>query len=272
MRLKSNLALVALCLSITASLPAANLNAMASALNGAYAGKIVTLRRFGSGSSLHYAENGDFVKGGEVGPWTLDAYLQIAKIRISRNLLRINGHRLDFMYDKAIKDLRPYRGPAVSINIKIDLASASLTNVQNALSRVFVSERTAMAKLAPDYWRPYLLQTAAYKKAIVSAPGTAGASKTPLQVKVTEPKAKHTPDPPYTREARAASVQGDVILSVIVGSDGAVNNVSIVRPLGMGLDDEAAETIKQWKFIPGTREGRPVAVRVMIDITFHLLR
>lgn len=272
MRIKPFLALLALCLSITSSLAAENLKAVANALNGVYVGKVVTLRRFGSGSILHYAQGGDFVKGGTVGPWTLDAYLQIAKIRVSRNQLRIDGNRLDFMYDTATKALQPYRGSSVSIEIKIDRASASLTNLQNILAKVFVSDRIAMANLAPDYWRPYLLQTASHKKLPAPALGTASKPKTPSAAKVTEPQPKHTPDPPYTPEAQAAGTYGDVILSVLVGSDGEVKSVIIVRPLGMGLDDEAAETIKKWKFIPGMRDGRPVAVKIMIDVTFHLFR
>lgn len=272
MQIKRNIALLALCLSITASLSAANLKAMANALNGAYAGRVVILRRFSSGSHLHYAENGDFVSGGDVGPWTLDAYLQVTQIQMNRNRLRIDGNRLDFMYDNATKDLRPYRGPMVSIDIKIDPASTSLASVQKVLSRVFVSERAAMANLAPDYWRAYLLQTASYKKALASAQSASGTPKLPSALKITPPRPKHTPDPRYPREAREQGVHGSVILGVLIKSDGTVGRETILRPLGMGMDDAAVETVKRWSFIPAMRDGRPVAFQIVITVTFHLFR
>lgn len=270
MRVKRNLALLALCLSVASSLSAANLKAMVRALNGAYDGQIVTLRRFSSGSKLDYAQNGDFVKGGKVGPWTLDAYLQINKMRMNRNRLRIDGDRLDFMYDKAIKDLRPYRGPAVSIDITIDPVSASLTNFQNVFSKVFVSERASMADLAPDYWRPYLLETVPYKRILTSVCGNGGAPTMLSASKVTLPKRKYAPEPLYPPEEREEGIQGQVLLCTLVGTDGTVKRVTILQPLGMGLDDEAVETIERWKFSPATLRGQPVADRLVLKVTFDL--
>lgn len=272
MRTTRNFALLALCLSIAASLPAANLKAMVHALNGVYDGQTVTLRRFSSGSSLHYASNGDFVKGGKVGSWTLDAYVQIAKIQMNQKQLCIHGNRLDFMYDQSIKDLRPYRGPAVSIEITIDPMSANLTSLQSALSKVFVSDRVAMANLAPDYWRQYLLRTPSYKKTPASADQTLALPKPASARDITPPRPIHTPDPPYTPEGRAAGLHGDVILRVVVGIDGAVKSVTILRPLGLGLDESAVRTIEGWKFIPAKRDGRPIAFQAVIDVTFHLFR
>jgi TonB family protein len=37
-----------------------------------------------------------------------------------------------------------------------------------------------------------------------------------------------------------------------------------------GLDAAAVDAMKQWEFTPGTKEGRPVAVRVDVEMTFHL--
>lgn len=270
MRVRPKLPLLALCLSITASLPAANLKAMVHALNGVYAGQIVTLRRFSGGSKLDYAQNGDFVEGGKVGPWTLDAYLQITKIRMNRSRLRIEGKRLDFMYDDATQVLQPYRGPAISIDIKVDPESISLTSLQNAFSRVFVSKPVAMAYLAPDYWRAYLLQTLSYKKPLTSACETRGAPKMSFASEVTPPRREYAPEPQYPPEDREEGIQGQVLLCALVGTDGTFKRITILQPLGMGLDDEAVETIERWKFSPAILRGRPVADRLVLKVTFDL--
>lgn len=78
--------------------------------------------------------------------------------------------------------------------------------------------------------------------------------------------------PRYTPEAMRAKVQGAVWLECVVLPDGSVGDVKITKSLDpvFGLDQEAVRAAKQWKFIPGTRYGEPVAVLVTIELTFTL--
>jgi TonB family protein len=57
-----------------------------------------------------------------------------------------------------------------------------------------------------------------------------------------------------------------------VEPDGSVGPVRIVRSLDAvyGLDDEAIRAVKQWRFLPGTREGAPVRVAVTIEMSFTI--
>ena len=69
-----------------------------------------------------------------------------------------------------------------------------------------------------------------------------------------------------------AKVQGTVLLECIVMPDGSVGEAKVVRSLDavFGLDQEAIKAARQWKFVPGTRLGEPVAVRVTIALDFTL--
>jgi TonB family protein len=78
-------------------------------------------------------------------------------------------------------------------------------------------------------------------------------------------------EPEYTEEARKAKYAGTVLLQVEVWPDGTVHNAKVLRSLGLGLDEKAVEAVKQWKFRPGYKDGRPVAVTVAIQIRFNLL-
>lgn len=87
---------------------------------------------------------------------------------------------------------------------------------------------------------------------------------------VSAPIAIYSPDPDYSDEARKAKYQGTVVLNVIVGPDGRVHNPKIQRSLGMGLDEKAIEKVLVWKFKPATKDNKPVAVEVSVEVSFNL--
>jgi periplasmic protein TonB len=89
---------------------------------------------------------------------------------------------------------------------------------------------------------------------------------------VTLPVVTHEVKPDYTPEAKAARIQGTVLLDTVVLADGNVGDVKVARSLDTmyGLDEQAVNAAKQWTFKPGTKDGKPVPVRVSIELTFTL--
>lgn len=58
----------------------------------------------------------------------------------------------------------------------------------------------------------------------------------------------------------------------MISDEGKVVSVKEVsKPLGKGLDENALKTIPTWKFKPAERNGKPVPVRMQIDVSFRLL-
>jgi TonB family protein len=82
--------------------------------------------------------------------------------------------------------------------------------------------------------------------------------------------AKYAPEPDMSDEARKAKYQGTVVLRVVIDKNGLVSRISVDRTLGMGLDAQAVNAVKRWRFQPGTREGQPVAVEMIIQTSFEL--
>jgi TonB family protein len=87
---------------------------------------------------------------------------------------------------------------------------------------------------------------------------------------VKPPKPLSAREPVFTDAARNNHVQGVVGLNVVVGSGGTVEQVRIVKPMGMGLDENAIEAVKTWRFQPATKDGVHVPVRAYIEVDFHL--
>lgn len=79
------------------------------------------------------------------------------------------------------------------------------------------------------------------------------------------------PEPQYSEEARKAKWGGTVLLSLVVDETGHTRDIKVVKPLGLGLDEKAIEAVSKWTFIPGKKNGKPVAVAAQIEVTFRLL-
>ncbi len=77
-------------------------------------------------------------------------------------------------------------------------------------------------------------------------------------------------EPQYSEEARKAKLEGSVMLSLTVGSDGAAHDVKVVRPLGSGLDEKAVQAVNQWRWRPAMKSGVAVATRATVEVRFQL--
>ncbi len=87
---------------------------------------------------------------------------------------------------------------------------------------------------------------------------------------VSAPRAIYDPDPEYSDEARKAKYQGVAVLWVVIGADGLPKDIRVSRSLGMGLDEKAVQAVRNWRFEPALKDGRPVAVQLNIEVTFRL--
>jgi TonB family protein len=78
--------------------------------------------------------------------------------------------------------------------------------------------------------------------------------------------------PNYTPEAMEARIQGSVMLEAVVLATGEVGDVVVTQSLDevYGLDEAAVRSIKQWRFEPGTKDGKPVAVLIEVEMSFTL--
>ncbi|MEO6213513.1 MAG: energy transducer TonB [Vicinamibacterales bacterium] len=76
--------------------------------------------------------------------------------------------------------------------------------------------------------------------------------------------------PEYTDDARKRGIEGDVVMEIVVRSDGTVGEVKVLQGLGGGLDRRAIDAVRQWRFSPAKRFGTPVDVMVEVAVEFKL--
>jgi TonB family protein len=303
------LLLLILCALLVPQMATASDNVLEDALNHQFKGKTLILRHPQGDDSLRYDAQGRLLNQGTERDWTVYGIVQIQKVELGGNKLRLQGLRLYVRRDG--NGLAPFEfkhralqsppvKPSVKIEVSTDEPLSSADQAQTLLGSVFALNKADLLAAVPEFWRGYL---AAHlndfdfkqgKEIDFTTVGPVTPNNVPAQngnasqppagpgnhnpasgiyhvgADVQAPKAKNTPEPSYTEAARYEKFQGVVVVSIIVDSAGNVSKVGLVRPLGLGLDQNAVATIKTWNFEPARLKGNPVAVEMNVEVAFHL--
>lgn len=99
-----------------------------------------------------------------------------------------------------------------------------------------------------------------------------GGKNIPVTVKVDTLKAVHKIPPIYPPEAKLHPINGKVVLDVVIGKDGTVENVKIAKGLRGDYDQNAIDAVRQWTFEPYLLNGDPIEVKTTINITYSLAK
>ena len=89
---------------------------------------------------------------------------------------------------------------------------------------------------------------------------------------VTLPKVVSEVKAQYTPEAMQARIEGTLIMTAVVRTDGTPDDIEITKSLDTeyGLDNQGVAALRQWRFEPGLKDGKPVPVRVTVEMRFTL--
>ena len=85
----------------------------------------------------------------------------------------------------------------------------------------------------------------------------------------TPPHLLHSVSPEYSPEARAAKFSGICVVALTIDTQGNPINVHVEKSIGMGLDENAINAVKQYRFTPAMQDGVPIAKRVHIEVNFQ---
>ena len=86
---------------------------------------------------------------------------------------------------------------------------------------------------------------------------------------VLPPRLLHKVEPEYSYDARAGHVQGNVVLQLAVSEKGRPVGISVISPLGFGLDERAQAAVEKWEFAPGMKDGKPVKILATVEVNFR---
>jgi hypothetical protein len=122
-----------------------------------------------------------------------------------------------------------------------------------------------MMAAMPDFWKLYYQAVAAksdYHPKDRAVLRQSGVDKKARLVSVFEPASNEF--------AQAHGVAGLALYHVVIGADGKPGEIAVARPIGFGLDENAAESIRNASFEPAVKDGRPVPVLLDLIVEFHI--
>jgi TonB family protein len=227
-------------------------------LNHKYKNQLLALRSPLTGRTQKFDSSGQPVNPPSAGHWLFYGGIYVESLDVSNDTLRLEGPQVaPTGQKKKGKPVFVPIGKPITVEIHLDQPLVSADQAQVVMDRVFFLGAEALQHTKPEYRRSDNTSPLGPVYAI----GKDG---------VTNPQSVYAPDPAFSEEARRAKYQGTAILSVVVDKEGNVSRIRLERPLGMGLDENAMEKLKTWRFKPGTYNGQPVAVAMNVEVSFNL--
>jgi len=135
-----------------------------------------------------------------------------------------------------------------------------------ALDNVFAANLDdRMIATLPSFWKLYYQAVAAqsdYKPADASIYRQTAVDQKAKLVSALEP--------PSNEFAQNAGVVGMALYHTVIGADGKPQEIVVARPIGFGLDENAADSIRKAQFEPALKDGKPVPVMLDVVVQFRI--
>ncbi len=159
--------LLILCALAVPRMAAASDHDLEDALNTQFKGKILILRHPVRNESLRYDAQGKSLDQGREGDWTVYGAVQIKKVELGQNELRLQGWRLfvrrastgqapfEFKRPTDSQQTPPVK-PSIKVEIKTDQPLTTVDQAQSLLGNVFALNKDDLLDSMPEFWRIYL--------------------------------------------------------------------------------------------------------------------
>jgi TonB family protein len=253
----------------------AHADSLKDALNDKYKNQILALRSPLTKGDQKFDSAGHSLSIAKSSGWLLYGGISVKRIDLSSDTLRVEGDGATSYLEKRIGKVivMPF-GKARHIEIHLDQPLNSVDEADAIMGRIFFLGPDAVDHIRPEFRRANdntpdsEISKVSQREFRPASANTVGSNDN--NDKVLPPRPTYTPEPEYSAQASHAKYQGTVVLGIVIDKAGKISRIRLDRPLGMGLDENAMETVKQWRFSPAMRNGEPVAVAMSIEVSFNL--
>lgn len=157
--------------------------------------------------------------------------------------------------------------PADSSSVTTTTSPAHAARVmREAIDAVFAASLDdKMIAAMPSFWKLYYQAAAAQSDYRPDDPAVFRQNAVDQKAKIVSAF-----EPPSNEFAQACGIVGMALYHVVIGADGKPQEIVVGRPIGFGLDENAADTIRKASFEPATKDGKAVPVMLDVVVQFRI--
>jgi TonB family protein len=249
--------------------------------------KPLYLRGFWRDDTLHFDSSGKLKGNSDPTTFTLSGF-ELRTLQLKHDKLVLEGRRIGL----ELADNKQRR-VALNVNVRqpanpqdesmhIDIAASPSGDYGPALDAIFANGLAEVVPSLPWYWKAYAAKNFLPIDTTTTQPATkpsdpAQQATDPSNIKpkrigggVKPPKLLHSKEPEFSDPARGLKYSGNTLINFWLQPDGTVSHMSIVRPLGLGLDERALAAVQKYTFSPATMNDKPVLVELNVEVNFQI--
>lgn len=241
--------------------------------------KPLYLRGFWRDEKLHFDSTGHLLGNSDPLTFTLSGF-DLKKVHLKQDKLILEGRRvgLELTANKKIR-------VPLDASIQIDIAASPTGDYGPALDNIFVNDLADLVPSLPFYWKTYASKNFIPTGNTDASPTTQKPSAAPVSSRespplnttprrsgggIINPRVLHSSEPSFSSAARSVRYGGTVLVNLWVTPQGTPTHLSVLRALGMGLDENALYAVQQYVFAPATENGKPVLFELNVEIKFEI--
>jgi hypothetical protein len=173
---------------------AATDSGLQTALTSKYEHTVLILRHPVDSNHQKYSANGALLSGGKEAPWTVAGAIEISKIVVTPEMLKIEGRQEMLAFDEKQEAMVPFKKDRHSAKIEILLDSPlhSADEAETIMHSVFAMNETELVGCVPDYWRSFLVKHGKKKQEATSA-----SPSLPVEIDLTKGPPNQVPNKVY---------------------------------------------------------------------------
>jgi hypothetical protein len=231
-------------------------------------GKPLYIRGLWADESLRFDSYGQLIGVSKRYSFTLCG-ANIKKVRLEASQLILEGERVGLKLAGAA----PKRVDLQGLRIAIDRPADG--DFSGALNAIFVDDVESLIPLLPSYWQLYAKVNfipADRSGHLTSDVAFSDPSITKIDGDVKAPKILKSVEPLYTQAAHDLQYSSKTLVGLFVEETGIPSHLMVVRGAGLGLDEQALYAVSRYVFAPATENGKPIRVRLNIEVSFDAIR
>jgi TonB family protein len=235
-------------------------------------GKPLYLRGYWRDDSLHFDSYGQLIGNAERFPYTLSG-VDVIGVRLNADRLVLMGKRVGLEFKgitpKRVTLLVGKKPPFSDELMQITIDAPADGNFSRALDTIFADDLADLAPTLPQYWQRFA------REKLLPASSTDSPSAATIATKrigggVKPPTIAKSKEPQFSQAARNLRYSGKSLINLWVGEDGKPSHLAVIRPAGLGLDEQALYSVQQYVFKPAMENDKPVLVELNIEVAFNV--